>query len=461
MARVKVWLDGEILTASDLNAEFDNALASSLTPDTLDDVSGNLVEMQAVADPYPAGAASLATTMRGEIQRLRYLLKQITGKSEWYIDPDTTIAAIQTALTSAVVLKTLFDANTILAADADNVPAAVTIAEDRVVGRKTGGNITALTLSEILDFIGSAAAGDILYRGASSWERLAKGTTAQYLKGGDTPSWATPLADGDKGDITVSSSGATWTIDSGVVSQAKLKTSSGSVSFNVPMGTGDGGSLLTLPGGEYGFYPRTRSYMTGAVGRDFKGAAQIHYYSGTAPCDTGTASYIYLYGYAGDSYGYVTATQRYVTSSGEVFWIFILRDKETKRIISVWEAPDHPCFGNGGDPSQVPHPFIGYNPSTDEIMYISVTDAELAYIKDEANQQHKSISQLIIENYEIDDTQDNAKNTAWPTIEVTVGLPEGYDWQMAKSGDLITPIKKTIPKPDYVLVRSIAIKEQK
>lgn len=97
MARVKVWLDGEILTASDINAEFDNCLASSTTPDTLDDVSGNLVEMQAVADPYPADAASLATTMRGEIQRLRYLLKQITGETEWYIDPDTTLAALNLA----------------------------------------------------------------------------------------------------------------------------------------------------------------------------------------------------------------------------------------------------------------------------------------------------------------------------------------------------------------------------
>ncbi|MCE5211861.1 MAG: phage tail protein [Deltaproteobacteria bacterium] len=168
MARIKVWLDGEILTASDLNAEFDNALASSLTPDTLDDVSGNLVEMQAVADPYPAGAASLATTMRGEIQRLRYLLKQITGKSEWYIDPDTTL----TAIAADYVHAALFDANTILASNADDTPAAVTVSEKSVVGRKTGGNIAALTVSEVLDFITSSTTGDALMRGTSEWERF-------------------------------------------------------------------------------------------------------------------------------------------------------------------------------------------------------------------------------------------------------------------------------------------------
>lgn len=44
------------------------------------------------------------------------------------------------------VTKALFDANTILAATSDNTPAAVTLAEQRVLGRATGGNIAALTL---------------------------------------------------------------------------------------------------------------------------------------------------------------------------------------------------------------------------------------------------------------------------------------------------------------------------
>jgi len=43
------------------------------------------------------------------------------------------------------VLKSLFDANTILAADTNDTPAALTVAEDRIVGRITGGNIDDLT----------------------------------------------------------------------------------------------------------------------------------------------------------------------------------------------------------------------------------------------------------------------------------------------------------------------------
>ncbi len=47
------------------------------------------------------------------------------------------------------VLDSLFDANTILAADTDNTPAALTVAEQTLVGRITGGNIAALTATQI------------------------------------------------------------------------------------------------------------------------------------------------------------------------------------------------------------------------------------------------------------------------------------------------------------------------
>lgn len=54
----------------------------------------------------------------------------------------------------------------------------------RILARKSSGaGVTEeATLSEILDFIGSAAQGDILYRGASGWARLGFGTANYVLK---------------------------------------------------------------------------------------------------------------------------------------------------------------------------------------------------------------------------------------------------------------------------------------
>ena len=55
------------------------------------------------------------------------------------------------------------------------------------------------TLTQVLDLVGSAAQGDILYRGASTWTRLGAGTNGHYLKTqgtGANPTWAAVSASG-------------------------------------------------------------------------------------------------------------------------------------------------------------------------------------------------------------------------------------------------------------------------
>jgi hypothetical protein len=69
------------------------------------------------------------------------------------------------------------------------------MAASRVKARKTAGSGSPedCTLSEILDFIGSAAQGDILFRGASGWQRLAAGTAGFMLRtagAGADPAWS-------------------------------------------------------------------------------------------------------------------------------------------------------------------------------------------------------------------------------------------------------------------------------
>lgn len=73
--------------------------------------------------------------------------------------------AQQTAL-DAKVSKSLFDANTILAANADDTPLALSVAEDRILGRKAGGSIDDLTAAEIKAII-ALVAGDLPTHGAA------------------------------------------------------------------------------------------------------------------------------------------------------------------------------------------------------------------------------------------------------------------------------------------------------
>lgn len=107
--------------------------------------------------PYPGASFALQDGDKGDIT--------VTG-DEWTIDSDAvTYAKMQ------------------------NVSAT-----SRILGRKTAlaGDPEECTLSEVLDFIGSAAQGDILYRGASAWARLGAGTAGYALTTGGVganPAW--------------------------------------------------------------------------------------------------------------------------------------------------------------------------------------------------------------------------------------------------------------------------------
>ncbi len=86
-SRIKTWIAGQTLTASDLNAEFDNIL-NNLDPTGIDDESATNATAQATKDPYAGSSLVKAVSLEEEIQEIRYILKQITGQAYWYVDPD-------------------------------------------------------------------------------------------------------------------------------------------------------------------------------------------------------------------------------------------------------------------------------------------------------------------------------------------------------------------------------------
>ena len=75
------------------------------------------------------------------------------GDGRLYLKDDGGTEVALDAATGGAVLASLFEANSILAANADDTPAPVTVAEDRLVGRKSGGSIAGLTAAEVLAIV--------------------------------------------------------------------------------------------------------------------------------------------------------------------------------------------------------------------------------------------------------------------------------------------------------------------
>lgn len=100
--RLKVWVPTEDVTSVDLNAEFDNIL-NNLGPGGMGGFSASIPQMQSQVDPGELGSENPATTLAGELERLRFILHEITGNTYWYQSPSTSLsdlaAAVGTGLT--------------------------------------------------------------------------------------------------------------------------------------------------------------------------------------------------------------------------------------------------------------------------------------------------------------------------------------------------------------------------
>lgn len=94
--RIKVWSSKEDVVYSDLNAEFDNLLLA-MQPLLIDDYSTNATEMRVMTDAGEVGSESLATTLAGEIARLRFEIKEIKGGEVdyWYEATSTSLSDLR------------------------------------------------------------------------------------------------------------------------------------------------------------------------------------------------------------------------------------------------------------------------------------------------------------------------------------------------------------------------------
>lgn len=146
------------------------------------------------------------------------------------------------------------------------VPTAVAVGTNTVLGR-VGGNIVAaalvnaqvdaaaaIALSKLAtqaadSFVGNFTAG-VAVPTARAGSSIA-GTGLTYTTGG-TLSVTVPLSDGDKGDITVASSGTSWTVDANTITPAKLAVLASNIApvvavfFSIAAGAGGAADDVTL-----------------------------------------------------------------------------------------------------------------------------------------------------------------------------------------------------------------------
>ncbi len=87
---------GLTLTAAIYNTDHTNHITNSI-PTAFDDYSANVGQMQTVADPGEVGTESLATDLAGELARIRFMLKEITGEAQWYVTATDSISGLAAA----------------------------------------------------------------------------------------------------------------------------------------------------------------------------------------------------------------------------------------------------------------------------------------------------------------------------------------------------------------------------
>lgn len=102
-SRIKNWARGETIKAADLNAEFNNVI-TNFTPSFMDDYSASVAQMRLATTPGASGSESQATSLAGELERLRYVIRRALGGTYWYDDPATSLTSLKNLLSAGSVV---------------------------------------------------------------------------------------------------------------------------------------------------------------------------------------------------------------------------------------------------------------------------------------------------------------------------------------------------------------------
>lgn len=92
------------LSEAQYNADQQNHSTNNI-PTAINDYSNDVTEMQVTTNPGGLGSESLATDLAGELARIRYMIKALTGTAQWYIDPGISVGASAFAAATRMVFQ--------------------------------------------------------------------------------------------------------------------------------------------------------------------------------------------------------------------------------------------------------------------------------------------------------------------------------------------------------------------
>jgi len=237
-------------------------------------------------------------------------------------------------------------------------------------------------------------------------------------------------------DLTCTDCLAQGDIGASAIGQGELKTTTGSVSASRTCGPDSVSSNLTLPGGEYGFYPQTRTTQCA------NGSGGYHAQIAASANNTSFVTNINISNGAGDASGSITsyAQQRYIQGSPPYdidgynikYFVYMLWNKELNMAENMYLAEDPPWEYNGKDPGAVPHPFFDYFerplPSQKQIVLVDPEDYE--QWKQKAKENKMDLILYLQDYYELDEGYNQIPIS--PITNQPIRLQKGVTWGKLK-----------------------------
>jgi hypothetical protein len=142
----KTYVDGDILAASDYVADNQQHIDNQ-DPQHTGDYSDNVTQMRTLTDTGDENTESLAATLAGELERLRFVLKDIKAKinggtavNQWYskgysnvpLNATVTAAKLANGATFSQYIRTTSNNVNVLVSDTVLVTQAITLTRSRV-----------------------------------------------------------------------------------------------------------------------------------------------------------------------------------------------------------------------------------------------------------------------------------------------------------------------------------------